>query len=488
MWSLERLLGDTGIVRTGGGMDIGSMPLHPRQLRDGNVFFKLRSPQFRRSVAEAIRGGAKFVVLESGDREEGTVPAGVPFLIVDNVNRAYARVCSRLFGEAHQGLSLIGVTGTKGKTTVCHLVEGALRACGVRVGLVSSLVRRLPEAEQPAPNTTPDPLSLHSFLADLRRHGGTHAVIEVSSIGIAEERIFGLRFDALAFTNLGSDHLEYHGGRDAYIAVKRRIFTDSAFHRSASTLCAFNADDPVCREAAKSSSGRVVTFGFAAADVTPEDYRSSADGITLRLNGHELKSPLFGRHNASNLLAAAVIVGDVMRSDDAFLQLRNVTTLPGRLERLTTTAAVDVYVDYAHTPESVRAALAAVREISAGRRIVSLVGCSGNSDRAKRPLMARAAIEGSDFCVFTSDNPGNEHPASIVMEMLRGAGGTGGRMKTVLDRNAAIASAIREALPDGIVVLMGKGVEKSQRIAGVNVPHSDHATAARVLSEVSRSA
>jgi UDP-N-acetylmuramoyl-L-alanyl-D-glutamate--2,6-diaminopimelate ligase len=182
-----------------------------------------------------------------------------------------------------------------------------------------------------------------------------------------------------------------------------------------------------------------------------------------------------------------VIVGDVMRSEDAFRQLANVPTPPGRLERLTTTSGVDVYIDYAHTPESVRAALAAVREIAAARRIVSLVGCSGNSDRAKRPLMARAAMEGSDFCIFTSDNPGDEHPASIVMDMLRGtAGATAGRVKTVLDRGPAIACAIREALPDGIVVLMGKGVEKFQRIAGVNIPHSDHETAARVLGEMSR--
>jgi UDP-N-acetylmuramoyl-L-alanyl-D-glutamate--2,6-diaminopimelate ligase len=487
MLSLERLLAGTGIVGTGGGMDLGSMLLQPRQLQSGNFFFKLRSPQFRRSAAEAVGRGAKGVVLEAGDPEEANVPSGVPYVIVDDVNRAFARVCSRLFGDAHEGLVLIGITGTKGKTTVCHLVDGALRACGLRVGLLSSLVRRLPDLECAAPNTTPDALSLHSFLADLRRRGGTHAVIEVSSIGIAEERIFGLRFDALALTNLGSDHLEYHGGREAYIAVKRRLFIEPAFHRSASTLCAFNADDPICREIAKSSLGRVMTFGFAAADVTPEDYQSSIDGITLRLNGHELKSPLFGRHNASNLLAAATIVRDVMQSESAFRQLQNVTALPGRMERLTTTAGVDVYVDYAHTPESVRAALDAVREIAAGRRIVSLVGCSGNSDRAKRPLMARAAMEGSDLCIFTSDNPGDEHPASIVMDMLRGtAGAAEGRVKTVLDRSLAIAHAIREALPDGIVVLMGKGVEKFQRIAGASIPHSDHEAAARVLREVSQ--
>jgi UDP-N-acetylmuramoyl-L-alanyl-D-glutamate--2,6-diaminopimelate ligase len=473
MLPLSELLAGTTILRTGGDQEILSLRVEPRQVAEGNVFFKLHSWQFRTSAAEAIRRGARYVVLEAGDEEEATLLPSVSYAIVDNVNRAFARACSRMFGDAHQQLTLIGVTGAKGKTTVCHLIEGALRASSVRAGLISSLVLRLPESEHPANSSTPDALSMHSFLAALRAQGGTHAVLEITSFGIAEERLFGLRFDALAFTNLGT------GGGDGQQLANLRLFTDPAFHKSPRTLCAFNSDDPAGRELASSSLGRVVTFGFGAADVTPELYSSDSAGIALRLNGHDLRSPLIGRHNAMNVLAAAAIVGGVTQSEEAVLRIQSVGSLPGRMERLPTPIGVDVYLDQPYAPWSVEVSLASVREFAGSRRVVCVIGCASGSDKGKRPLIAMAAMKGSDVCILTSYDPGDEHPASIVMDMLKGVRHVApGRLKTIIDRPTAIAYAIREALPDGIVVLMGK------RMMGGELRNGDRQVAIDVLHEV----
>jgi|GEM_PF-1190508 len=446
---LGELLDGTKILRTGGEPDILAVRLDPHQLAHGNVFFKLRSSHVRMSAADAIRRGAGYVVLEAGDEEEATLPADFPYAVVDDVNRAYARTCSRLFGEAHRQLTLIGVTGAKGKTTVCHLIDAALRASGIRTGLVSSLVFRLPDSERPTSGWPPDTLSIHGFLAALREQGGTHAVIELASLGIAEDRLYGLQFDALAFTN--------HGDGDAHMAANRRLLTDPGFHKSSMTLCAFNGDDPAGRELASSSPGRVVTFGFGAADVTPERYASDRAGISMRLNGHDLRFPLIGRHNAENVLAAAAIIDGVLPSEGAAVHLQTVQPLPGRLERLPASAGIDVYLDQPYMPANIEASLAAVREFAGSRRIVCVIGCAGGVDRALRPLRATAAVNASDFCILTIEDPRDEHPGSIVLDMLKGVRDAApDRWKTIGHRPTAIAVAIREASPDGIVVLMGR--------------------------------
>jgi UDP-N-acetylmuramoyl-L-alanyl-D-glutamate--2,6-diaminopimelate ligase len=468
---LKELLAGTKILRTAGDPDILSVRLQPRQIADGTFFFKLRSSRGRASAADAIGRGAEYVVLEAGDEEETTLPPNVAYAIVDDVNRAYAYTCSRLFGEAHRQMTLIGIAGAKGKTTVCHLVDAALRASGVRTGLISSLVLRLPDSERPAPGWASDPLSIHGFLAALREQGGTHAVIELASLGVTDDRLLGLQFDALAFTNGGDG--------DAHMPANRRLFTDSDFHKSSTTLCAFNSDDPAGRELASSSLGRVVTFGFGAADVAPEFYATDPEGISMRLNGRDLRFPLIGRHNAANVLAAAAILSGVMPSEDAVVRLQSVRPLPGRLERLPASADVDVYLDQPYMPAAIEASLAAVREFARSRRIVCVVGSAGGIDKRLRSLRARAAVNGSDLCILTTEDPRDEHPGSIMMDMLQGMRAvTPDRWKTIVHRPTAIAAAIREALPDGIVVIMGK------RANGAEHRHGDRQIATDVLDEI----
>ncbi|MFP5247465.1 MAG: Mur ligase family protein, partial [Thermoanaerobaculia bacterium] len=205
--------------------DIGSLAFLPSQAGPDVLFFKCRYHGLEISLADAIAKGVKYVVLQHGDPESQSLPADVTRTFVRDVNKSFAIACARFFRQAHRDMTIIGVTGTKGKTTVCHLLDAALTHAGIQTGLVTSLTRKLPKGEFQATSTTPTPFGLHRFLRRVNRQGGTHLVLEVSSIAIAESRIHGLRFAGVAFTNLGSDHIEYHGGRDAYFETKQRLFT-----------------------------------------------------------------------------------------------------------------------------------------------------------------------------------------------------------------------------------------------------------------------
>jgi UDP-N-acetylmuramoyl-L-alanyl-D-glutamate--2,6-diaminopimelate ligase len=312
---------------------------------------------------------------------------------------------------------------------------------------------RLPESERAMTGPPCDALSIHSFLATLLKVGGTHAVLELTSHAIRDDRIFGLQFSALAFTN---------GGSEAHVDANHRLFTDPALHRSQATLCAFNNDDEAARELARSSLGDVVTFGLA--DAT---YSCDRTGISVRINGHDIRLPLIGRHNVTNVLAAASVISHIVRSPDAVLQLETVRPLPGRLERLPSPLDVDVYLDQAYLPANMALSLGAVREFAGARRVVCVAGASGGDDKRQRPARARAAANGSDLCILTCDDPRGEHPGSIVTDMLKGVPPAAqGRLKTILDRGTAIETAIHEALPDGIVVILGKRVMKDERRDG----------------------
>lgn len=482
---IDELFSGIDVVETSDpSVDIKTVGGLPQHVGPSGAFFKLKSPTMHLTAAAALAEGAGHVVLEEGDPEAATLPPAVPRTIVRNVNRAYAAACANLSRNAHRKMTFIGVTGTKGKTTVCHLVDAALRKAGVRTALISSLALRFPDgSERPAMNTTPDPLLLHLFLMEALRKKATHVIMEVSSIGIAEERMHGLRFQSVAFTNLGSDHFEYHGGRGNYIAAKQRLLCDPSLHASISTLCVINGDDAVGRELA-AAAGRVQTYGLRDGTVTPEEYSFDESGMTIRVGGRQLRLPLLGEHNVSNALAAVALTAEVLGSVPAAIAAMNdAPPIPGRLQRIPTSLGVQVYVDYAHTPESVEAVLDTIAAIAGGKRRIAVVGCSGNSDRRKRPLIARAAAAASDICILTSDNPNHEHPASIIRDMIAGLRGRA-ELRTIIDRPTAIAQAIELAHPDGVVVILGKGTERFQLINGKRIPHNDATVAARILSSL----
>lgn len=480
---LDQLLRDVEIVRASDLTADVKMPFRmPAQAHPDGVFFKCKARPLNVTALEAVTRGATRVILEEGDLEENALPAGVARIVVANVNRAYATACANFSGNGHRKLTLIGVAGTKGKTTVCHLVDAALRRAGARTAMCSSLVLRHPQGETPAINTTPDPMLLHLFLAEAARQNATHAIVEVSSTGIAEERLHGLQFDAVAFTKMDRDRPGQHAGREREMAARRRLFCDASLHASPSTLCVINGDDPVGSELALSASGRVQTFGLG--DVA---YSSDESGLRIAFDGDELRLPLFGEHNVSNALAAVALATHVLGSRRAAIDgMTDIQPIPGRLERIPTTLDVQVYVDCARTLESVETVLAAITAISGKRKRVAVVGCSGDSDRRKRPLLARAVAADSDICILTTDNPNHEHPASIIREMIAGLrpAQQKAEVRAILDRTTAIEEAIELAMPGGVVVLLGKGEERFQLIEGKRLPHSDRAVAERVLRQL----
>lgn len=481
---LSELFHGVGVREPLPGIEIATISLATNEIPPHCLYVKHpKCPGNLASASRAIANGAVAVVIDESDAESSAlVSSSVPVFSFARADHAYAVMAANLFGNAHRDLIMIGVTGTKGKTTTAHLVDDALRATGMTSCLVSSQVRRLPSCTHSASSTTPRSLELHGFLGQARKQHATHSVLEVSSIGIEEERVHGIRFAHVAFTNIGSDHLEYHGGRDRYHAAKRRLFTTEYCAESATR--AINADDDL-GQALLREWPEAVGFGLRRGNVRGSAYACDATGIRLDIGGDRIRSPLLGMLNVYNLLAAYCIARNILGSGRMAAEaLSGSQCVPGRLERVSQGSGIEVYVDYAHTTESVEAVLGAIREFHPGRRVVALIGCSGNSDKTKRAPLARAAALLADACVFTSDNPDREHPATILMSMLRGLNGLSTDVVTVVDRAQAIRRAIEMALPGGVVVLMGKGDETHQLINGMHHAHSDREIAGAVLTEL----
>lgn len=467
-------------------MDVNGISVDAQMMPERCAYVKHpRYPKELASAARAISNGASAVIVDESDDECRTLSdQPVPVLRTRRPDQAFAIMSANLHGNAHRSLTMLGITGTKGKTTTAHLVDDALRAAGISSCLVSSQVRRLPSCTHRANNTTPRPPALHSFLNDALRQGTTHAVLEVSSIGIDEERVHGIRFAHVAFTNIGSDHIEYHGGRENYLGAKRRLLTDE--YCVPDTVRVINADDAAGRLLISEFAAGAVSFGIRNGDTRPSIYRNNKDGIVLKIDGHAIESPLVGDPNVYNLLAAYCIVRGVIGDESAAAEaIAKARPVAGRLERIPNNSGIEVYIDYAHTEESVSGVLTAIHKLHEGRRCVAVIGCSANSDKRKRAPIARAAAANSDVCVFTSDNPDHEHPASIVLAMARGLDAPlSKKVVTVIERHDAIRRAIEAARPDGVVVVMGKGDEAFQLVRGRYVPHSDRDIARDILDKL----
>jgi UDP-N-acetylmuramoyl-L-alanyl-D-glutamate--2,6-diaminopimelate ligase len=463
-----------------------------REVGPGAVFFAL--PGTRADghdfAAEAARRGAVAVVAE---RPVDCRPARL--FVAPSSRRAMSLAAANFYGRPADAMQVVAVTGTNGKTTVTYLVEACARAAGVPVGVIGTITQRFPGVERPASHTTPESTTIQALLAEMRDAGARIAVLEVSSHALAQDRVAGIRFAAAGFTNLTRDHLDYHGTMEAYFDAKRRLFAE---HLSENGVAAVNARDPWgARLADQLGPGRRVwRFGGREGDAL------RAEGVSMGLGGIaatfatpagplEVRSPIVGAHNLENLLCAAGLALGIGLPPAAVARgLAECAGAPGRLERIEG-RGVSVFVDYAHTDDALARAIAALRALGP-RRLVTVFGCGGDRDRGKRPLMGRAAADGSELVVVTSDNPRTEDPLAVIGEILPGLQAIprldaarareGGRGYVVEpDRRAAIALAVAAARPGDAVLVAGKGHEDYQIVGAERRPFSDREEARRAL-------
>lgn len=444
--------------------------------RPGDVFFCV--PGFRRDghefAADAVSRGAVAVVCER------PVDVSVPQYIVPDTRRALAVAAARLYDEPSKRLAVTGVTGTNGKTTTTCLLDSVLRAAGRTTGLIGTVETRIGDVRLPSTRTTPESADLQALLAEMVLAGVDAVSMEVSSHAIDLSRVDAVSFAVAAFTNLTQDHLDYHHTLAEYWSVKRRLFTDLDVSERV-----IDIDDPYGAELA-AALGDVWTVGRSShASVRAVAERPLADSTGFMLvtpvGSADLVLPLAGAYNVSNALtAAACALAQGVSLGQVIDGLGHAPQVPGRLERIDEGQSFTVLVDYAHTPDSLAKAIAAVRAVTPGR-VITVFGCGGDRDPEKRPMMGAVAGAASDVVIVTSDNPRSEDPVGIILAIEDGLAGTPARHTAVVDRRSAIAEALGMALPGDAVLIAGKGHEDYQIFSDRTIHFDDREVAREEL-------
>lgn len=431
-----------------------------------------------RYIEDAIRRGAGVVVTQ----DDAALPDAlfmhthVVKLVVPDARIALARMAVNFYNDPSSRLRVIGVTGTNGKTTTTHLIKAALEASGQKTGLIGTIAYDIGGEVLPATHTTPESVDLQRMLAAMADRGCTHAVMEVSSHALAMDRVHGIRFAAGVFTNLTQDHLDFHGSMDAYRDAKAKLF--AMLEPGAAAIV--NADDPAAEAMLAGSAARRVTYALGApADVTARDLAMDVQGMTFTAvrGGQDVPvaSPLTGRFNAANLLAAFTTLCEL--GMDPAVAARGVGSLAavrGRFEQLHAPAGWTAIIDYAHTPDALENTLTAIRGLLAQdqpHRIITVFGCGGDRDRDKRPKMGRIASALSDITIITSDNPRSEDPQVIIAAIQAGAL-PGKTVYAEVDRRQAIIKGLLLAEAGDVVLIAGKGHEDYQ-VLGTGKTHLD---------------
>ncbi len=454
---------------------ISGLVMDSRRVVPGALFFAI--PGLRTDGAgfidEAVARGAVAVVTKQLPK---AASAKVTFIQVDDPRAMLARAAQRYYHFPDRELGVVGVTGTNGKTTVAHLIKHFLNG-NQRVGLLGTINYDLGARTVPSFKTTPEALDIHGMLAQMRDAGCRHAVMEVSSHGIDQQRVLGLQFGAVVFTNLTRDHLDYHHTLEDYFEVKTRLFTGGT--GAVPKVAVVNLDDVYGPKLiARIPSGvRTVTFGeHADAQVRAENvvlgFKHTAFRLVWPQGTMEIEAPSIGRYNLSNLLAAIATAWSLGRDPVVFMaRLRAFPGVPGRMERVEEGQPFNVLVDYAHTDDALRNALGMLRTVTPGRLLV-VFGCGGNRDRAKRALMTRAVQDLADFAFATADNPRREALEQIFTDMKEGVTAPD-KIAWIDDRRRAISLALDMARAGDCLLIAGKGHESYQEFADTIIPFDD---------------
>lgn len=461
-----QILGSTDI-------DITGIQFDSRKVGEGNLFVAQDGTTVdgHNFIADCVAKGAKAVLLSKKEFLPSQ-PDGVTYILTNDADEALGQMASKWFGEPSKKLTLVGVTGTNGKTTIATLLYKLTRALGHKAGLLSTVVNYVDDQSVPATHTTPDALELNALLAKMVAAGCSHAFMEVSSHSIAQRRIAGLDFDGALFTNLTRDHIDYHKTFDNYRDTKKRLFDDL----KPTAFAVTNKDDKNGLVMTQNCKAAVYTYSTRAmADYRAQILEEGFDGMLLQLDGQEVFVPLVGRFNVSNLLCiygAAINLG--FDKIEILRVLSTLTPVNGRFETIQSPKGWTAIIDYAHTPDAVDNVIQTINEIRKGK-LFTVVGCGGNRDKGKRPMMAQIAKHGSDQLILTSDNPRDEEPEDILRDMASGL--TDEELRSTLiisDRESAIKTACTLAQANDVILVAGKGHEDYQIIKGVKHHFDDH--------------
>ncbi len=493
-----QVLDGAEVLAQGGNADVNNpdvtgVEYDSRRVKPGYLFVAMKgeATDGNRFIDQAIAAGAVAVVSDSASEAERE---SVAWARVPHGRRALARVSANFYGKPAERLANTGVTGTNGKTTTSFLIESILNVPRKRTVLIGTIEYHVLGKVMPAPHTTPESLELNRMFAEALKNGATETVMEVSSHALEQQRVYGVPYDVAVFTNLTRDHLDYHGTMESYFASKRILFEGCGTDRP--RVAVINVDDEYGRELVKFSKKKgseVITYGLASGDFSAKNVDIGLKGTRFDLAMPDrvlpMWSPMIGRVNVYNIMAAAAAAWvrgcseDLITSGIAALQ-----NVPGRFQPVIAGQPFTVVVDYAHTDDALKNLTALAREFvskpGVKGRVIIVFGCGGDRDRAKRPLMGEAAGRGSDFVVVTSDNPRSEDPMAIINDAKPGVEKTKTEFVVEPDRRKAIDLALHRAQAGDIVLLAGKGHEKTQTTRDGVFAFDDANVARELLSEM----
>ncbi|MFD3000499.1 UDP-N-acetylmuramoyl-L-alanyl-D-glutamate--2,6-diaminopimelate ligase [Pontibacter toksunensis] len=474
MQLLQTILKEVKVLDTKGSLDVpvAGITFDSRQVREQVVFVAVRGVQTdgHDFIPKAEEANAAAIVCEA-------LPAqpqpGMAYVVVQDSKKALGQMASAFYGNPSKKLQLVGVTGTNGKTTSVTLLHKLFRELGYHVGLLSTVQNQIDEEVIPATHTTPDAVKLNELLAQMVKAGCTHCFMEVSSHAMVQQRVAGLTFAGGVFTNITHDHLDYHGTFDEYIKAKKSFF--DMLPKGAFAL--INADDKRGPVMVQNTQANVYYFALRkAVDFKARIIDNTIQGLHLEVDGHEIWCKLIGAFNAYNLLGAYG-VAVLMEEDkmETLTVLSSLSSAVGRFDYVVSDAQITGIVDYAHTPDALENVLNTIQQIrNPNQKVITLVGCGGNRDAAKRPVMADIACRFSDKVILTSDNPRFEEPQAILEDMQKGVKPLDYKKTlSVLDRREAIKTAIMLAEPNDIILVAGKGHETYQEVKGVKYDFDD---------------
>jgi UDP-N-acetylmuramoyl-L-alanyl-D-glutamate--2,6-diaminopimelate ligase len=474
--AIEAVKGSTEIT-------IGKIDFDSRKIAQNDVFVAIRGTisDGHEFIAKAIELGATAIVC---DILPETIAEGITYIQVRDTNTALAVMAANYFDHPSRKLQLVGVTGTNGKTTIASLLYQLYKKAGYKVGLLSTVKIMVDEVEYKATHTTPDSITINQYLATMIAEGVEYCFMEVSSHGIHQKRTEGLHFVGGVFTNLSHDHLDYHATFAEYRDVKKSFFD----HLPKTAFALSNIDDKNGPVLLQNTVAKKCTYALKSyADYKAQILESQLSGLLLKINGNEVWVKLIGTFNAYNLLAiygTAIELG--MESLEALRLLSELESVSGRFQYIVSESNITAIVDYAHTPDALENVLKTINDIrTKNEQLITVVGCGGNRDKAKRPVMGGIASDLSDKAILTSDNPRNEDATVIISEMEQGVAPQNfKRILSITDRKQAIKTACQLAQPNDIILIAGKGHETYQEIEGVRHDFDDMKIVKELLEQL----